>query len=359
MIYSIFPSRDATIYENSDKTNTGIDEILELTKIVSSSLQPGISNTRVLIDFDTTAISQSIVSGEISGSDGNDPKYFLKIYNSTQDEIPYTYTLSVAPISQSWDMGIGKSTYLPLTQEGVSWKYRDGITVGSEWATPGCTTVTESGYIVSQTFNNTTYDVEMDISNIITSSWVTGPLAYQNNGILLQRTGSEETDGTRYGSLKYFSKETHTIFSPRLEVRWDDSEFSTGSLSNLSQDHIGVFTTNLRSEYKEDEKARIRLDGRELYPVKTYGTTATTPSPKYIPSSSYYSIVDVSTNETIIPFDTSYTKISLDSSGNYFNLWMNSLLPERLYRIDIRIDHRQYTNQREYYSCNTVFKVVR
>lgn len=359
MIYSIFPSRDATIYENSENTNTGIDEILELTKIVSSSKQPGVSNSRILIDFDTTAISQSIVSGEISGSDGNDAKYFLKIFNSTQEEIPYSYTLEVAPISQSWDMGIGKTTHFPLTQEGVSWKYRDGATNAIAWETPGCTTVTESGYIVTQSFTNTDFDIEMDVSNIITSSWVTGPLAYQNNGILLQRTGSEETNGVRYGSLKYFSKETHTIFSPRLEVRWNDSTFITGSLSALIEDHIGVFATNLRSDYKEDEKARVRLVGRELYPVKTYGTAASTPSPKYIPSSSYYSIIDVATNETIIPFDTTYTKISLDSSGNYFNFWMNSLLPERLYKIDVRIDHRQYTNQREYYSCNTIFKVVR
>jgi len=359
MIYSIFPSRDATIYENSESLNTGIDEILELTKIVSSSKQPGVSNTRILIDFDTSEISASVASGEISGSDGLSPKYYLKVFNSVQDQVPYSYTLAAAPISQSWDMGIGKLPYYPSVVEGVSWKYRDGQTAGTQWSSSGGTTVTESGYVVTQVFNNTTYDIEMDVSTIITSSWIQGALGYQNNGILIQRSGSQETDGTRYGSLKYFSKETHTIFAPRLEVRWNDSQFATGSLTALTGDSIGVFTSNLQGEYKEGAKARIRLLGRELHPAKAYTTTATAASPKYLPSSSYYSIVDVATNTTIVPYNTSYTKISLDSSGNYFNFWMNTLLPERVYKIEVRVDSRQYAGQQEYFTCDTVFKVVR
>jgi len=355
MIYSLFPSRDATLYENSESVNTGIDEILELTKIVSSSKQPGVSNTRIVIDFNTTEVSKSIVSGEISSS----AKYFLKLYNAMQEQIPFNYNLTVAPISQSWNMGVGKSTYYPFVTEGVSWKYRNGETSGDTWNTPGCTTVTESGYVVSQSFTNNDLDIEMDISHIVTSSWVTGPLSYQDNGLLIQRSGSEETDGVRYGSLKYFSKETHTIFSPRLEVRWDDSEFITGSLNALTADQVGVFATNMKGEYREDEKARIRLSGRELYPVRTYGSSVSSNLPDYLPSSSYYSIIDVATNETIVPFNTTYTKISCDSSGNYFNFWMDSLLPERMYRVDVRIDSRQYNSQREYFTCNTLFKVVR
>ena len=359
MIYSIFPSRDATVYESLNSVNTGIDEILELTKIVSSSNQPGISNTRILIDFDTSEISSSVASGAISGSDGLSPKYYLKMYSSTQDQVPFSYTLAAAPISQSWDMGIGKSTYTPYTYEGVSWNYRDGKTIGTEWNTPGGTTVTESGYVATQTFSNSVCDIEMDVSSIITSSWSEGALGYQNNGILIQRSGSQETDGVRYGSLKYFSNETHTIYSPRLEVKWDDSQFTTGSLTALSSDNIVVSTTNLQGEYSERAKVRVKLLARELYPTKTYTTTSVSASPKYIPSSSYYSIIDASTDETIIPFDTSYTKISLDSSGNYFNLWMDSLLPERLYKIGVRVDDRQYITQQEYFTCATLFKVIR
>ena len=38
---------------------------------------------------------------------------------------------------------------------------------------------------------------------------------------------------TRFGNLKYFGRETHTIYPPKLEVVWDDSSWSTGSLSPL------------------------------------------------------------------------------------------------------------------------------
>ena len=355
MIYSLFPSRDATIYENLNAVNTGIDEILEITKIVSSSNLPGVFNTRILIDFDTTELQSDIAADRIS----NDAKYFLKLFNSSQEQIPNNYILSAAPISNSWDMGIGKSTYTPYVKEGVSWIYRDGITVGTEWDTPGCTTVTESGYVVTQSFNNDTYDVNMDVTTIINSFFTEGALNYQNNGILIQRSGSQETDAKRYGSLKYFSKETHTIYPPRLEVKWDDSSFTTGSLTALTKDEIGVFITNLQSEYNENSRARIKILGRELYPSKTYATTANAITPDYLPSSSYYSIIDVATNETIVPFDTSYTKISCNSSGNYFDFWMNSLLPERMYQVKVRVDNRQHFGEQEYFTCKNLFKVVR
>ena len=44
----------------------------------------------------------------------------------------------------------------------------------------------------------------------------------------------QEGDSSRLGNLKYFSRETHTIYPPKLEAVWDDSSWSTGSLSPLS-----------------------------------------------------------------------------------------------------------------------------
>ena len=42
------------------------------------------------------------------------------------------------------------------------------------------------------------------------------------------------------------------------------------------------------------------------------------------------------TNEFIITFDEQYTKISSDQNGNYFDIYMNGLEPERYYEIVIR-----------------------
>jgi hypothetical protein len=55
-----------------------------------------------------------------------------------------------------------------------------------------------------------------------------------------------------------------------------------------------------------------------------------------LPTSSYYAIKDLDTNEIIINFDDQYTKISSDSNSNYFDIYMSGLEPERYYAILIK-----------------------
>ena len=67
-----YAEKDTTLYEKYPDQNTGIDQILELTKVASGSKSNGIIqaktfNSRILIDFGTeiTALSSSIVDNEI------------------------------------------------------------------------------------------------------------------------------------------------------------------------------------------------------------------------------------------------------------------------------------------------------
>ena len=81
----------------------------------------------------------------------------------------------------------------------------------------------------------------------------------------------------------------------------------------------------------------------------------------YLPSgSSYYSIKDTVTEETIIPFSDE-SKLSADVSSNYFNIWMNGLQPERYYRVLIKAVSGSGTTDEvvHYYDDNFTFKVVR
>ena len=58
--------------------------------------------------------------------------------------------------------------------------------------------------------------------------------------------------------------------------------------------------------------------GRERYQTKTVSTTKSTPANKLIPhGSGSYSIIDVETGTTLIPFDD-YSKLSTDLYSNYF-----------------------------------------
>ena len=55
---------------------------------------------------------------------------------------------------------------------------------------------------------------------------------------------------------------------------------------------------------------------------------------KYLPTTTYYSVVD---EQVIIPFDTNYTKVSCDSSGNYFNFGLTDY-SLRFYKFCFRVD---------------------
>ena len=61
--YFEFGKRDATIYSGgtTSSINTGLDEILEINKVVNNNGMVG-NVSRVLIDFDLTYISESIQS---------------------------------------------------------------------------------------------------------------------------------------------------------------------------------------------------------------------------------------------------------------------------------------------------------
>ena len=145
---------------------------------------------------------------------------------------------------------------------------------------------------------------------------------------------------------------------------WDDSSWSTGSLSPLvttDLERLKVYFKNLKEEYKEDSVVKLRVVGRELYPTTTFATTPAELDVKYLPSASaFYSVRDADTEEVIIPFGTG-SKISSDSSGNYFNLMMNGLQAERNYRFCIKVISGSGTTDEQinYYDDDYEFRVVR
>ena len=128
MYHFIYPSKDSYIYElntNSEK-NFGGDDNLVLKKEFDGTTLKGVS--RVLLHFDLTELSQSIVSGEITSSiDGGSlsPKYFLRLYEQKTSELSPEYSLATFPLSSSWEDGTGYTTQDPNSRNGVSWERTD------------------------------------------------------------------------------------------------------------------------------------------------------------------------------------------------------------------------------------------
>ena len=218
---------------------------------------------------------------------------------------------------------------------------------GGNWYT---SSLSNTSY--SKEFTKYNSNLSVEVTDYV-SDWMSG--LRPNNGFIIKRPASQESGSVRYGSSKFFSNDTHTIYVPTLEVRWDDSVFNTGSLSELAADDITLYMKNLNSEYKELSKARIRVVGRETYPARSFTDSNPYTTIKYLPETTYYQVRDVDTNQVLIPYDTTYTKVSCDSTGNYFDFWFNTLQPERYYQFEFRVDR---TGKKQYFD-GFIFKVVR
>ena len=386
MHYFEFGRRDATIYSGGTTAsiNTGFDEILEVNKVVNDDGTIG-NVSRVLIDFDYTYISESIQNGRIPST----AKFYLNLFDATSEEVEASQSLHVYMVSGSWKQGTGKLDHNPVTQNGVSYQYRDHenetpwvtgsrLDDGGAWFTSSISSQYEVSSSYSISFDKK--DVRADVTSLVNNHIYSSSI-FPNNGFLVKReskkpttsifafnsgsdTTADEASSTRKGNLKFFSRETHTIYPPKLEVMWDDSSWVTGSLSALSStdlERLKVYFQNIRPEYKENSKVKLRVVGRELYPTTTFATTPAELSIKYLPSASaFYSVKDAETEETIIPFGTG-SKVSCDSTSNYFNVWMNGLQAERNYRFLIKVVSGSGTTdeQENYYDDDFDFRVVR
>tara|TARA_Y100001951_G_scaffold64250_1_gene51481 strand:+ start:232 stop:1335 length:1104 start_codon:yes stop_codon:yes gene_type:complete len=365
MHYFLFPEKDTTLFEASSSLNAGLDEVLEIRKNVSET-GATVDVSRILMKFDLTYISESIVNNRITN-----PKYFLNLYDANPKALATSQSLYAYPVSGSWDMGTGRSYDNPQTADGASWKYRYGDSNGTTWSSTvsssGGVWWSGSGFEASHSYDHNTKDMRMNVT-LLVNQWLSGSIV--NDGFMIKRSGSignadpsaSEGSTARLGSFAFFSSNTNTIYPPTLEVVWDDSKWSTGSLSPLTGsalEDMTVYMKGLRPEYKEKSKARFRLVGRERFPAKTYSTTPSNLNVKYLPStSSFYSIVDAETEDVIVPYGTG-SKLSCDSTGNYFNLWLDGYQPERYYSIQYRIVSGSGTVEEldQYFDEGFTFKV--
>lgn len=388
MIKTLYAQRDATIYEKVESMNTGLDQILELShQYVNSSAY----NSRVLLKFDTTKLKQEVDGGKIS----QNAKYYLSLRTAEVREIPQEYTIYAYPLSSSWTNGTGKFFNKPVTTDGVSWRYRTSKTVGTEWEIPPVITdyewdeisqtwvdgnilwgvnlsanVTSSYFTTegggtwwnydnlecTQSFSFETSDVYMDVTQIV-KKWITGSGRFENDGMIVKFSNEIESSVETLRSLKFFGTDSNTIYVPRLHVVWDDSTFLTGSLTPTPIDEL-LLNVKLKKYYSESEKAKIRIYANKRFPQKLYTTQSYYAQNYYLPSSSYYEIRDAHTDEVILPFNISGSKISCDGTSSFFNLWMESFQPERYYRVLVKTE-TDGGNTVQIFDNNYYFKVTR
>ena len=377
--YSIFPEKDSTIYSHPNRTglNTGRDEVLELLEEKSSTAELYYPS-RFLIKFKNTEI-KDIIENKTNGIPFNT---HLEVFSTEHKALHSNHIVQVYAVSQSWDEGTGRFKYNPSSSNGVTWDMRTdtGSSARAIWATSsfatnstgsscdfmvsgGGTWWTGTNYVAETSFSNAdNLDLDINVTNLVkffSASYYQGatyPTGIENEGFIIKKPIATECDASSsFGELQYFSADTHTIYPPKLTFKWDDSSYSHSGTTLTSGD---IFLTlyNNKEEFQRKSKQRFRLTTRKRYPDRAFVTSSNYLDTQYLPTTSYYSLRDATTDEVVIPFDTSYTKLSADSDGMYFDLWMEGLQPERYYKLQFRVDNTDGIN---IYDEDYYFKVVR
>ena len=394
-VYKIFPSKDATMYSMYPSMNTGLDEIIESTLTSIAPTDPNPQVSRFLIKFDQSNI-ENIINNRVNGAEW---QANLRCFVAKTTGLDLDTTVDVFAVSGSWDMGTGKYLDSPITTDGVSWKYQtysgssvwNVLNLGANVTASYNTTYAPQGggtwynhqAITTVPYSNTylsasqvySYsqdkDLDINVTNIV-DVWLSGSLSYydsptdvvtnttssipvSNDGFLVKQRVEWTYSNNYQPEIKFFSIDTHTIYPPVLEIKWNDYTYNTGSLSVLDSLPVTLTLAENPGTFYTGSINRFRVNARPEYPARVWQTSSLYTTNYALPSSSYWALKDLDTNEYVIDFDTTYTKLSCDASGSYFDLYMNGLEPQRYYQIIIKteIDGSTLIFDDEYY-----FKVI-
>ena len=380
-VYKLFPTKDASIYSFYPKMNTGIDSIIEIGNL-NVNYDPVPQVFRFLVKFDQDEI-ENIIDNKVGGMNFSSS---LKCYIATAQGIIADTMLELYPVSGSWNNGSGTYLDSPFTSNGVSWRYRTfSGSGGTQWLNTGYSDYATGSYSGSflgggnwytgssdpyntsltptQLFDyRTTKDLNVNVSDIVkvwysSSKSIGNYTDIKNEGFIVKWEDAIEfspSDAVQ-PIMQFYSVDTNTIYPPCLEIKWDDSSFETGSLSEIDTADLFVALDNNPGTFYSSSINRFRLNVREDFPVRTFQTASIFTTNNFLNSSSLYAVKDLDTDEYVVDFDTNFTKISCDSNGNYFDIYMNGLEPERYYKILIKttISGSTIVKDDQYY-----FKVV-
>ena len=279
----------------------------------SSSISASLLNDEFL-SYLSSSISSSLISSSLIVSNNSFSSSILNYFSSSV--ISY-FNNGIENIKTSTSASVVSS----LTQV---------------FASKFCDILTGSSLIASQSFNYQTSDINMDVTNIV-KGWICG--CVPNEGIILltslELAGIDSVNGT----IKFFSKESNTIYSPYLDIAYDDSEYIVGDLTPLNTfNPYTIIVKNLNKNYKFGSVVRINVFAREKFPLKNFtkGYQQTQyMNTSLLPEETYFAIKDNQSENMILDFDD-YTKLSCDGTIHYFNLDTTTLPVERYYRILIK-----------------------
>lgn len=362
-VYKIFPTNDSTLYSSFPEMNTGIDAILEVSNKTSLN-DENASVSRALIRFNQEDIN-NIINNYVKESNWSSS---LNLYIAKAEGITFDFPIEIYPVYGYWYNGSGKYLNNPITTNGTSWTWLD-FKDSNKWLSGSFPSNVTASFIsnnegggnwydnfnITQSYGLKTFkDLHTNVTPII-DGWISSSI--ENNGFIIKLPDNIEFNNNEALGVEFsfYSLDTNTIYPPNLEIKWDDFSYNTGSLSIIDVPQIYVNVSNNKGKFFTDSINRFRLNVRPEFPPRVYLTSSLYTQPNILPSSSFYAIKDFHTNEYIIDFDEDFTKISCDEQGNYFDIYMSGLQPERNYEILIKTI---IGGEVKIFNDNFIFKVI-
>jgi hypothetical protein len=156
------------------------------------------------------------------------------------------------------------------------------------------------------------------------------------------------TDKTAVFQSYWTSLDGTTLYSSGSFITFKKNE-STNQV--VTERNFVANLTNLKNEYNKDQVARLRFFVQDRN-TELPAFHIPTPTTSLILNQVNWRLVDAFNKTIIIPFDSDATKLSSDSMGMYFDLYVKDLSPNCVYELEFRIIEAGVT----YYIANEGFR---
>lgn len=246
MIITLTASSDAYVTNryisgvSRTRSNTGFAGTLDVFKLygVTSTLSgtssiPNREISRALVKFDIEPLRKLYEGGYVSLSDSNLKASFVLQNTNGGQSLPENFSMSVYPLSASFDEGRGRDIALFNDVDSCNWLtssvnplrlWVSGGAGSSGSAGSNCDVISHLG--ATPLFANQRFVTGDENLSVDVTSYVSGVLggALTNHGFRISFSDSEESDDSTYFVKRFASRHTYASDTqPKLIVRWDDS----------------------------------------------------------------------------------------------------------------------------------------
>lgn len=260
------------------RSNTGRAGTLDIFKlygvtstVVGTGSVPNREISRALIKFDLEPLRRLVSAGTISLADSTFSAN-MKLYNSNGGQsIPENFTLSVHPLSASFDEGRGRDIALFNDVDSCNW-LTSSVNPLRTWVQSGAGASGSAGQSVdiltdigsqqvsaSQRFVTGLEDLSVNVTPYV-SCTLAGIAS--DNGFRLSFSSVEEDDEYTYFVKRFASRHTYDKrLQPKLFITYDDSVLDDSPAPLFSVTGTYAFTNSLRGRTVPFTSASVQITG--------------------------------------------------------------------------------------------------